>query len=245
MPSALLLGSAGLVLVFWRNAGFGGGRGEWLGVAAIVAGTFCYCLGRGAVATAAADARAAAAHDRAGDRRRLALAALSAAFETVTAATFRALLTPKLIAALLAVSLLGTIVGYSIYLRLLRVWGAFRAGLYAFVSPVVALAAGALAFGENDRLARARRRGGDACRRRRRDATARDRRTRQGRALTSAAIGAAPSPQLRADGEQAGAVAAARPRCRQTRPGAARHAAGAPVRRPAAARTRSRRRARA
>jgi hypothetical protein len=33
------------VLVFWRNAGFAGGRGEWLGVAAIVAGTFCYCLG--------------------------------------------------------------------------------------------------------------------------------------------------------------------------------------------------------
>ena len=79
----------------------------------------------------------------------VALAALSATFETVTTATFHALLTPQLIAALLAVSLLGTIVGYSIYLRLLRVWGAFRAGLYAFVSPVVALVAGALAFGES------------------------------------------------------------------------------------------------
>jgi len=145
---ALLLGSAGLVLVFWRNAGFGGGRGEWLGVAAIVAGTFCYCLGallsRPLLQTLA-PLQLTTAQAIVGV---IALAALSLAFETVTTATLAALLTPKLIAALLAVSLLGTIVGYSIYLRLLRVWGAFRAGLYAFVSPVVALAAGALALGE-------------------------------------------------------------------------------------------------
>lgn len=145
---ALLLGSAGLVLVFWRNAGFGGGRGEWLGVAAIVAGTFCYCLGavlsRPLLQTLA-PLQLTTAQAIVGV---VALAVLSATFETVTAATVAALLTPTLIAALLAVSLLGTIVGYTIYLRLLRVWGAFRAGLYAFVSPVVALAAGALAFGE-------------------------------------------------------------------------------------------------
>ena len=98
---------------------------------------------------------------------------MSAAFETVTAATFQALRAPQLIAALLAVSLLGTIVGYSIYLRLLRVWGAFRAGLYAFVSPVVALAAGALVLGESDRLAGDRRRGDDARRGRGGDAPGR------------------------------------------------------------------------
>ena len=79
----------------------------------------------------------------------VALAALSATLEPVSGARLRALLTPHLIASLLAVSLLGTIVGHSIYLRLLRVWGAFRAGLYAFVSPVVALVAGALVFGES------------------------------------------------------------------------------------------------
>jgi len=145
---ALLLGSAGLVLVFWRNAGFGGGRDEWLGVAAIVAGTFSYCLGavlsRPLLRTLA-PLQLTTAQAIVGV---VALAALSATFETVTASTFRALLTPPLIAALLAVSLLGTIVGYTIYLRLLRVWGAFRAGLYAFVSPVVALVAGALAFDE-------------------------------------------------------------------------------------------------
>src|SRR4029453_13081503 len=79
----------------------------------------------------------------------IALAALPASLETVSGDTFRALLTPKLIAALLAVSLLGTIVGHSIYLRLLRAWGSFRAGLYAFVSPVVALALGAIVFAEH------------------------------------------------------------------------------------------------
>ena len=99
----------------------------------------------------------------------VALAGLSAAFETVTAATFHALLAPHLIAALLAVSLLGTIVGYSIYLRLLRVWGAFRAGLYAFVSPVVALAPARWRWAK-DRLARDRRRSRDARRRRGGDA---------------------------------------------------------------------------
>lgn len=145
---ALLLGIAGLLLVFWRNAGFAGGRSEWLGVAAIVAGTFCYCLGavlsRPLLQTLAPLQLTTAQAIVGG----IALAALSAAFETVTAETFATLLQPRLIAALLAVSLLGTIVGHSIYLRLLRAWGAFRAGLYAFVSPVVALVLGALVFSE-------------------------------------------------------------------------------------------------
>jgi drug/metabolite transporter (DMT)-like permease len=147
--AALLLGIGGLVLVFWRNAGFAGGRSEWLGVAAIVAGTFCYCLGavlsRPLLHTLA-PLQLTAAQAVVGA---VALPLLSAAFEPVTAAHWRALLAPHLVAALLAVSLLGTIVGHSIYLRLLRAWGAFRAGLYAFVSPVVALALGAAVFGES------------------------------------------------------------------------------------------------
>jgi drug/metabolite transporter (DMT)-like permease len=147
--AALLLGSAGLVLVFWRNAGFGGGRAEWLGVAAIVAGTFCYCLGavlsRPLLQTLA-PLQLTTAQAIVG---LLALAVLSATLEPVSATHLRALLAPHLIASLLAVSLLGTIVGHSIYLRLLRAWGAFRAGLYAFVSPVVALVVGALVFGES------------------------------------------------------------------------------------------------
>ena len=36
----------------------------------------------------------------------------------------------------------GSLGAFSIYLWLVRDWGAFRAGLYAFVSPVVAVAVG-------------------------------------------------------------------------------------------------------
>ena len=55
---ALLLGSAGLMLVCsGATPASAGGRGEWLGVAAIVAGTFCYCGCGAVVAAAAADAR--------------------------------------------------------------------------------------------------------------------------------------------------------------------------------------------
>ncbi|MFX9862949.1 EamA family transporter, partial [Acinetobacter baumannii] len=42
----------------------------------------------------------------------------------------------------------GSLVAYTIYLRLLRDWGPARAGAYAFVSPVIALALGAAVLGE-------------------------------------------------------------------------------------------------
>ena len=44
--------------------------------------------------------------------------------------------------------LFGSLVAYTTYLRLVRDWGASRAGSYAFVSPVIAVALGVLAFGE-------------------------------------------------------------------------------------------------
>ena len=42
----------------------------------------------------------------------------------------------------------GSLAGYTIYLRLLNHWGASRAGAYAFVSPVIAVLAGALVYAE-------------------------------------------------------------------------------------------------
>jgi hypothetical protein len=175
--AALLLGIAGLVLVFWRNAGFAGGRAS--GWASPRSSRHLLLLPRGgAVAAAAADARAAPAHDRAGDRRpgrALGPERRDRAGVARTGGAARA--APDRGAA--RGVLLGTIVGHSIYLRLLRVWGAFRAGLYAFVSPVVALVAGALVFGESvgwrelaGAAADARRRGGgDAASGRRRSVT--------------------------------------------------------------------------
>lgn len=44
--------------------------------------------------------------------------------------------------------LFGSLLGYTIYLHLLRVWGSSRSGTYAFVSSVVAVLAGHLVFDE-------------------------------------------------------------------------------------------------
>jgi drug/metabolite transporter (DMT)-like permease len=52
------------------------------------------------------------------------------------------------LAALLFLAIFGTVAAYTIYLRLVRDWGAPRAGLYSFVSPIVALTIGWILFGE-------------------------------------------------------------------------------------------------
>ncbi len=44
--------------------------------------------------------------------------------------------------------LFGSLIGYTLYMRLLRDIGAARAGSYAFVSPIAAVVLGVLAFGE-------------------------------------------------------------------------------------------------
>jgi drug/metabolite transporter (DMT)-like permease len=44
--------------------------------------------------------------------------------------------------------LFGSLVAYTIFLFLVREWGASRAGAYAFVSPVIAVLLGVLVFGE-------------------------------------------------------------------------------------------------
>jgi drug/metabolite transporter (DMT)-like permease len=44
--------------------------------------------------------------------------------------------------------LFGSVGGFTIYLLLIRDWGPSRAGAYAFVSPVIAVALGMLVFGE-------------------------------------------------------------------------------------------------
>lgn len=44
--------------------------------------------------------------------------------------------------------LFGSLVAYTAFLRLVREWGASRAGSYAFVSPIIAVLLGVVAFGE-------------------------------------------------------------------------------------------------
>ncbi|MGL4974509.1 MAG: EamA family transporter, partial [Bosea sp. (in: a-proteobacteria)] len=70
------------------------------------------------------------------------LAVISLALEPVNAGHLAALVAWPTLPALAFLIVGGSLVGFTVYLRLLRDWGAFRAGLYAFVSPAIAVAVG-------------------------------------------------------------------------------------------------------
>lgn len=146
LAGALALGLLGLVVFFWTRLGAGGGSAG--GLLAIVAGTLCYCIGSVLARPLLRDVDAmtlTAAHALTGG---LALASASFAFEDVGVATFAALMQGRVAASLAFLAVAGTIVAYTLYLKLMVAWGTARAGLYAFVSPIVALVIGHLMFGE-------------------------------------------------------------------------------------------------
>jgi drug/metabolite transporter (DMT)-like permease len=145
---ALLLGIAGLVILFAGKAEVAGTAAELWGAAALVAAALSYCLGSvlsRPLLDQLTPLQLAAAHGVVGV---VGLTALSLVLEPVSLATFRALLRPEPFAGLLFLVIAGTFIAYTIFLRLVRDWGAPRAGLYSFVSPVVALLLGALVYAE-------------------------------------------------------------------------------------------------
>jgi drug/metabolite transporter (DMT)-like permease len=72
----------------------------------------------------------------------LALVPVSIVVEGYDPTRFAALTDPRAIFGLSVLVLGGSLAAFSIFLWLVRDWGAFRAGLYAFVSPIVAVAIG-------------------------------------------------------------------------------------------------------
>jgi len=145
---ALALGIVGLVILFSSKVSFGGSAIEIWAAAAFVGASISYSLGSvlsrplldrvSPIELTAAQGLVAA----------VGLSLLSFALEPVSPATFRALVTPLPLAGLLFMVFFGTFIAYTIYLRLVRDWGAPRAGLFSFVSPVVALILGALVLDE-------------------------------------------------------------------------------------------------
>jgi drug/metabolite transporter (DMT)-like permease len=145
---ALVLGIAGLVILFSGKASFTGSEIELSAAAAIVGASVSYSLGSvlsrpllnqfTPIQLTAAQGLVAA----------VGMSVLSLALEPVSGATLAALLQPLPLAGLLFMVLFGTFIAYTIFLRLVREWGAPRAGLYSFVSPVVALILGAAVLGE-------------------------------------------------------------------------------------------------
>ena len=77
-----------------------------------------------------------------------ALLVLSLVFERPGMRDLAALTHGPALAGLAFLVMFGSLVAFSVYLWLLREWGAFRAGLYAFVSPVIAVTVGVVWAGE-------------------------------------------------------------------------------------------------
>jgi drug/metabolite transporter (DMT)-like permease len=119
-----------------------------MGLVAIVAGTLGYCwgsvIGRPLLQRQAPLQMAGLTTCIGG----MLLLLLSVAVEPVTPATLALYLRPEVLAAWAYLIVCGSFVAFTIYLRLLRDWGAAKAGMYAFVTPIVAAVTGWAALGE-------------------------------------------------------------------------------------------------
>lgn len=150
---AIALGTIGLGLLFATRAlgGLSASQSdplEAVGLAAVAAGTLFYCLG------------AVLSRSIAGKMPTLTLAgwqtliggfglaAASLMLERVSLADVAKLASWPVWPAVVFLVVAGSLTGFTIYMRLLRDWGAFRAGLYAFISPVIAVAVGIVVLGE-------------------------------------------------------------------------------------------------
>lgn len=151
--AAIALGTLGLALLFatraWGPLGsVPAAPAELWGLAAIALGTLLYCVGAvlsRPIATTIRVLTLAGWQTLIGG---VGLSVLSLALEPVEPGHFRELATWPTLAALAFLVVAGSLAGFTIYMRLLRDWGAFRAGLYAFVSPVIAVGVGVAALHE-------------------------------------------------------------------------------------------------
>ena len=144
----MALGILGLVVLF-EPAGVG--RGDPLepwGMAAIVAGTLAYCWGSvlsRPLVRAHGPLLVSGLSTLIGGAMLLVLAFW---IEPLDAGLLAIYLRPDVLAGWLFLVLFGSLAAFTIYLRLLRDWGPLSAGMYAFVSPAIAVALGALVFAE-------------------------------------------------------------------------------------------------
>lgn len=151
--AAVGLGLVGLCFLFWTRATDGLESGqrdplELWGLASVALGTLAYCTGAvlsRAIAPRIPTLTLAGWQSAIGA---VGLVALSLALEPVSADHVAALAAWPTAQALGFIIVAGSLIGFTIYLRLLRDWGAFYAGLYAFVSPAIAVAAGIAVLGE-------------------------------------------------------------------------------------------------
>ena len=149
--AAVALGALGLVLLFsTRNGDAGRDGGQvGLGLAAVVVATFSYAWGAIVSKPLVREMPPVAVAFWQTLIGGVSLVAISLVIEPVGWGALAALFQGRALAGLSFLVLGGSLVGFSVYLWLLREWDAFRAGLYAFVSPIIAVAVGVLWAGES------------------------------------------------------------------------------------------------
>lgn len=151
--AAIALGTAGLGFLFATRAlgGLSATKGdplELLGLVAVALGTLLYCVGAvlsRRIAGAMPTLTLAGWQTMIGG---IGLSAISLLFEPVDLQHLVALARWPVWPCIAFLVIGGSLMGFTIYMRLLRDWGAFRAGLYAFVSPAVAVGVGVAALSE-------------------------------------------------------------------------------------------------
>ena len=144
---AIAIGIVGLAVLF-RPTGSGRDSAELWGMAAIIGGTVAYCWGSvlsRKLLRLYSPVRLSGIATLIGG---LALTAIAIAVEPVDRSTLMAFASPGVMASWLFLVLFGSLIAFTVYLRLVRDWGASRAGLYAFVSPAIAVAVGVVLAGE-------------------------------------------------------------------------------------------------
>jgi drug/metabolite transporter (DMT)-like permease len=146
--ASVALGVLGLIVLFEPAGAARSDPLEPWGMAAIVVGTLAYCWGsvlsRPLVQAHGVVLISGLATLIGGTL----LVALGLAIEPLNRDLMAAYVRPEVLAAWLFLVLFGSLVAFTIYLRLLRDWGPLAAGMYAFVSPVIAVGLGSLIFAE-------------------------------------------------------------------------------------------------
>ena len=149
--AAVALGALGLVLLFSTRNGDTAREGTQvgLGLGAVVVATLSYAWGAIISKPLVREMPPVAVAFWQTLIGGISLLAVAVVLEPIGMDALRSLFQGRALAGIVFLVLGGSLVGFSVYLWLLREWGAFRAGLYAFVSPIIAVGVGVIWAGES------------------------------------------------------------------------------------------------